>query len=87
MNHFSALCRARNYREYREYDRQSRQLSERAQADQEVIAADLQVDLPADHLQEAHHTIDAQRRHRRSPTPHHIDTITTTQDCNAASKQ
>ena len=41
----------------------------------EDIAADLQVDLPADHLQEAHHTIDAQED-TKSPTPHHIDTLT-----------
>ena len=31
-------------------------------------AADLQVDLPADHLQEAHHTIDA---HEDTEAPHH----------------
>ena len=43
-------------------------MTQEGQATEDIVAY-LQVDLPADHLQEAHHTIDAQED---TEPPHHI---------------
>ena len=43
-------------------------MTQEGQATEDTVA-DLQVDLPADHLQEAYHTIDAQED---TEAPHHI---------------
>ena len=43
-------------------------MTQEGQATEDIVA-DPQVDLPADHLQEAHHTIDAQED---TEGPHHI---------------
>ena len=85
MNHFSSLCRSRNYRDYRDYDRKSRYSDDRQSRHS---------------WREPHKSRDSSRssscdssrsnsrgrpsksnkcsnRYRRSPTPYHISSITT----------
>ena len=73
MNHFSALCRARNYREYREYDRQCRHSQREPYKSRNCSRSSSRSSSRSPTRSTSHHR--CTRRHR-SPTPHHIDTIT-----------
>ena len=69
MNHFTTLCRSR-----RQYYRHSRHSQRETHKSRHTSRSSSR----SSSRNRSHNT--CTRRQRRSPTPHHIDTITTTQD-------
>ena len=77
MNHFSALCRSRNYRDYRDYDRQSRH-SQREPHKSRNSSRSSSHDSSRSNSRSKHHkSPQHSNRYRRSPTPFTIHSIMT----------
>ena len=77
MNHFSALCRSRNYRDYRDYDRQSRHSWREPHKSRNSSRSSSHDSSRSNSRGRHHKSPQCSNRYRRSPTPFKIHSITT----------
>ena len=77
MNHFSVLCRSRNYRDYRDYDRQSRHCWRKPHKSRSSSISSSHDSSRSNSRSRHHKSPQHTNRYRRSPTPFNIHSITT----------